>query len=156
MDPAFISRSNIDKCIKIMSNKIGHKVTPWKMLLFILFSYSSLPHPMFLLLMLIPDSSFSWLFNHIPCIISNLKDFEALQNPVIRNHIIGFCTVNPGNTQYCHSSPAVFHYHFVYHWLIYDCSIESPARKKSFVRLATVSLFRYVHKPVLPLLAYLL
>ena len=90
MDPAFISRSNIDKCIKIMSNKIGHKVTPWKMLLFILFSYSSLPHPMFLLLMLIPDSSFSWLFNHIPCIISNLKDFEALQNPVIRNHIIGF------------------------------------------------------------------
>ena len=59
------------------------------------------------------------LFNHIADIISNLKDFEILQNPGIRNHVISFCIVYPGNTQVYHPSLAVFLYHFIYYYLIF-------------------------------------
>ena len=89
-----------------MTNKIGDKRSPWKMHLF-------LPHPVFLLLMLIPLSSFSLTFNHFPYIISNHKDFVALHNPGMRNHAISFLTIYPSNTQVCHSSLATFYCHFI-------------------------------------------
>ena len=43
MYPAFISPSNIDKGIKVLTNKIGDKLSPWKMPLFIFTSPSVSP-----------------------------------------------------------------------------------------------------------------
>ena len=55
MYPAFISLSNIDKVIKVTANNIRDKMS-------LLFKMSLLlPHPVFLLLMLIPQSNFLML-----------------------------------------------------------------------------------------------
>ena len=89
-----------------MKNKIGDKMPPWKMHLFIFTSLSVSPldvNPTFQ-----SHIDFSHIISHIAHIISNLKDFEALQNPGMKNHVIGFLTVYLGNTQVCHSSFAVF------------------------------------------------
>ena len=56
MYPAFISLSNIDKGIKIVTNKISDKLSPRKIPLFIFKS------PVFLLLMLTPIPNFSLTF----------------------------------------------------------------------------------------------
>ena len=62
--------------------------------------YLFLPHPVFLLLMLIPLSNFSLtsqsrsLYYQQP-----QKDFEAQQNPDTRKYVIDFVLLYPGNTQ---------------------------------------------------------
>ena len=63
-----------------MANKIGDKLSPWRCLYFIA-SFSSLCQ--------FPFPSFYWLLIQIPY-ISNLKEFLAVQNPSIRNHVISF------------------------------------------------------------------
>ena len=120
--PCFhISKQHL-KGIKVKTNKISDKLCLLERC-----SYLFLLRPVFLLSMLILLSNFSLTFQSHPLLISNLNDFEALQNAGMRSHVIDFLIGYPGIAQVCHVFLAAFHYHLHYHCLILGSHTLSSA-----------------------------
>ena len=106
--------------------------------------------PLFIFASISGSFSVSVIFSMFmfPYIISSLKNFAALQNPGTRDHVIGFLIVYRSNIQVCYFSLGVFHYHF--HLSLADLWFPYSVLSKPSVHEAKVSLFPYVHKPILP------
>ena len=85
MYPAFISLSNIDKGIKVITNKIGNTLSPWEMLLFTFISLSVSPPNVNSTFQFFIDFSITFLIW-----LATFKILLALHNPGMRCHTISF------------------------------------------------------------------